>query len=258
MSPNNSHTDVPLDWGTLPLAPNLELRITGDMPALPPDLDAAVETHWQRALTGCNLFNGRVFCAETITPGLLAGHWTEYRRIVAQMADPSLFPALRVRSVAVCGVLCCPAGIVVGRRQASSIYQAGLWQLPPAGSVDIGAATPTGASWRHALLAELREELGLTEADTTALTPICLVQHPTGVLDLGFRIDTPLTPAEIHTRHQTAGDGEYDQLRILPQPGLLEAIEAEGGRPVPAARLFLRHLPPPPHAQFSPTSHPAC
>lgn len=214
------------------------------MPALGPELDAIVSAHWARATAAAKLFNGRVFCADTITPALITGHWTEYRRVVALMADPALLPVLPVRNVAVCGVLCCPDGIAVGRRQRGSIYQPGLWQLPPAGSVDFGAAVRGGADWRRALLTELREELGIPADAVTAITPIALVQHPTGVLDLGFRIDTPLSAADIRSRHEEAGDGEYDQLRILPRSTLLATIEAEGGRAVPALRVFLDHLPP--------------
>ena len=231
-----------LQWGTLRLHHTLELRITGEMPALAPALDAVVSAHWTRATARTPLFNGRVFCADFISPGLITGHWTEYRRIVALMADPSLFPAMPVRSVAVCGVLCCPEGLVVGRRQPTSIYQPGQWQLPPAGSVDGAAATGNGADWRRALLAELHEELGMPADSVTTMAPLALVQHPTGVLDLGFRIDTPRSAADILDCHRTGGDGEYDRLRILPRASLVTAIEAEGGRLVPATRVFLDHL----------------
>jgi hypothetical protein len=213
------------------------------MPPLDPDTDAAVTAHWRAAAAGRALFNGRVFCADAVTPGTLTGHWTEYRRIVAQMADPGLIAVLRIRSLAVCGVLCCPDGIVVGRREAGSIYQPGLWQLPPAGSVDHGAARPGGADWRHAILGELQEELGIPPEAAAQLTPFCLVQHPTGVLDLGIRIDTAMSATEILARHTTLGDGEYDRLRIIPQPDLMSTIEAEGGELVPAAALLLQSLP---------------
>ena len=206
-------------------------------------MDARVEAHWAAAAAGRALFNGRVFCADGVSSAVLQGHWTEYRRIVAQMAEPALFETLRIRSVAVCGVLCCPDGIVVGRREGGSVYQPGLWQLPPAGSIDHGAAIPGGADWRHAILAELQEELGMPPDAAAALRPFRLVQHPTGVLDMGIRIDTPMSATEIMARHRTLGDGEYDRLRILPQDGLLDAIQAEGGALVPAAALFLAHLP---------------
>jgi hypothetical protein len=225
------------------VSPDIALVISGEMPVLDPATDAAVTAHWEVAAAGRALFNGRVFSADTITPGTLAGHWTEYRRIVAQMADPGLISVLRIRSLAVCGVLCCPDGIVVGRREPRSVYQPGLWQLPPAGSVDHGAGRPGGADWRHAILAELQEELGMPPESAARLTPFCLVQHPTGVLDLGIRIDTAMSATEILARHTSLGDGEYDQLRIIPQADLIGTIESEGETLVPAATLFLRELP---------------
>jgi 8-oxo-dGTP pyrophosphatase MutT (NUDIX family) len=252
----------------LPLDGDVTLRIVRAMPALDPALDEVVERHWQRAQAAHRLFNGQVFTADRVAPpGMIDGHWTEYRRVVAQMADPSLFPALRVRGVAVCGVLCGPDGVTVGRREAASVYQAGQWQLSPAGSVDAGAATsfaagaatpsaagaatPSatagaaitgGADWRRALLAELEEELGLAEADVTTLRPMCLIQHPTGVLDIGVRIDTPLGAAAIHARHEASGDAEYDRLMTRPAASLAAAVEAEGGRLVPSSRLLLQRL----------------
>ena len=213
------------------------------MPALDPAIDARVEAHWQRAQAGRSLFNGRVFCVTGRAVSVLSGHWTEYRRVVAQMAEPGLFDTLRIRSLAVCGVLCCPGGVVVGRREATSLYQAGLWQLSPAGSVDDGAAIPGGADWRQAILAELLEELGLPPASVGALTPFCLVQHPAGVLDLGIRVDTDLDAAEIMSRHRSNGNGEYEALRILPQDQLLATVAAEGGTLVPAAALLLANMP---------------
>src|SRR4051812_3898994 len=102
------------------------------MPPLPAALEATVELHWQSACRDRKLFNGQVFCVDRIGPEVIEGHWTEYRRAVAQMADPALREKLRVRSLAVCGVLRCRDGVAVGRREAASVYHAGLWQLPPA------------------------------------------------------------------------------------------------------------------------------
>ena len=151
----------------LDVTPELRLRVTSLEPPLAPELDAMVERHWQDACRHLPLFNGQVFCADRIGAELIEGHWTEYRRAVAQMAEPALGEVLRIRSLAVCGVLRCRDGVAVGRRESASVYQAGLWQLPPAGSVDAGAAEPGGASWRRALLDELQEELGIGAAAVT-------------------------------------------------------------------------------------------
>jgi 8-oxo-dGTP pyrophosphatase MutT (NUDIX family) len=226
----------------LEVAPDLRLRVTGQMPPLAPELDAVVERHWREASRERALFNGQVFCADRIGPQVIEGHWTEYRRAVAQMADPGLRDVLRIRSLAVCGVLRCRDGVAVGRRERASVYQAGLWQLPPAGSVDAGAAEPGGASWRRALLGELREELGIGEAGITELRPLCLVQHPSGVLDLGIEIVTALSGAEVLEAHRGSGNREYEKLLVVDAAEAAARVAAEGGRLVESAFAFLNRI----------------
>jgi hypothetical protein len=46
-------------------------------------LENTVEHHWQTALGRHRLFDGRVVCADRITPSRIDGHWSEYRRNVA-------------------------------------------------------------------------------------------------------------------------------------------------------------------------------
>ncbi len=200
--------------------------------------------HWAAALQTRPLFNGQVFCADRITPTVIEGHWTEYRRLLAQITDPALFPVLQVRALAVCGALCSPDGVVAARREPGSVYQPGLWQLPPAGSVDGGAASEDGADWRVALLTELDEELGLGSADVHRLRPLCLVQHPSGVLDLGVQMNTPLGASAIRASHRTAQHREYDQVLIAPAAVLPGEVARAGGVLVPSADHFLRRIEP--------------
>lgn len=217
----------------------LRLRVVREMPGLAAGVDAVVERHWVAACARRPLFNGRVFSADVIGPEVIEGHWTEYRRVVAQMADVGLRAVLGVRSLAVCGVVCGPDGVAVGRREMRSAYQQGLWQMPPAGSVDQGAAEPGGASWQAALMAELREEMGVGAGDVLGLRPLCVVEHPTGVLDLGVRIDTGLGREALLRCHAGAPDQEYDRMLVV-LPGEMGArVAAEGGTLVPSASPFL-------------------
>jgi len=93
------------------VAADVAVRVTRAMPALPEAVDREVERLWlaagDRVAAGGagRMFNGRVFNADVITPHRVTGHLTEYRRLVAQMECPDLFAELRVRSLAVCGVL---------------------------------------------------------------------------------------------------------------------------------------------------------
>lgn len=232
-------------WPVHPVEPGLRLRVVREMAPLPPSLDSVVERHWAAACARRPLFNGRVFSADVIGAGVIEGHWTEYRRVVAQMADVALRAVLGVRSLAVCGVICGPDGVAVGRREARSAYQQGLWQMPPAGSVDQGSGDGDGdgASWRMALMAELREEMGMGAEHVLGLRLLCVVEHPTGVLDLGVRIDTGLDRDALLRCHAAAPDQEYDRMMVVPPGEMAARVAAEGGVLVPSAMPFLRLAP---------------
>ena len=237
------------------VAADLVVRIGRAMPELPATMDSEVEQLWQaacrRAAAGGagQLFNGRVCSADTITPHLVTGHLTEYRRVVAQMERPELFairgpgPAtsLGVRPLAVCGVLCCAGGVVVGRRHQGAIYQPGMWQLAPAGSVDAGAVNDDGvADLRRQLLSELREELGLAPDTVNELRPLCIVEHPgSHVSDLGLALTTALTAGAVLAAHRADGNGEYQELRIVPEDQLAAFLAEVGATLVPPAHEFL-------------------
>jgi len=232
------------------VAEDVEVRIVRPMPALAPELDTAVEALWRSAARRVaaggagHLFNGQVFSADTITPRLITGHMTEFRRVVAQMEDPRLGSALRVRPLAVCGVIACKEGVIVGRRPAAAVYQPGLWQLPPAGSVDRNAVRPDGRiDLTGQLLAELREELGLRPDQVGMPRPMCIVEHPgSRVSDLGLALSTALDFASIHAAHQAFGNREYDPLRVVPFADLPSFIAEIGNGLVYPAKVFLARL----------------
>ena len=232
-----------------PIHPDVEVRVTRRMPDLPPALDARVETLWAQAasrvdaLGGSRLFNGQVFSIDTIAPDRINGHLTEYRRLVAQAEDNTLFPELGIRSLAVCGVLRCDGGVVIGRRSGSAIYHPNMWQLCPAGSVDGGALRPDGTmDCRAQFLTEIREELGLEPETIGEATLLCLVEHHGGCLfDLGIAATTSPGAEAVSRAHGTHGNGEYDPLRIVPTTELPGFIAWAGASLVPPAKLFLAH-----------------
>ena len=190
------------------------------------------------------LFNGHVFCAEEIGPDLITGHWTEYRRLVAQLARPDLFPHLRIRSLAVNGVVICPDGVVLGQRPKRAIYQAGLWQLAPAGSVDPGATAPDGTiDVIRQAATELREELGLSFDVIDDAEPVALVEHPVShVCDLGICLRTSLKAVDILSAHACHGDHEYGVIRIVCRTEIQAFADSIGDGLAHQSRMLLHRL----------------
>lgn len=244
-----------------PVRPDLTVRIARAMPPLSPALEARIDRLWSAAAARVKaggagrLFNGQIFSIDSIEPDLIAGHMTEYRRLVAQTEDHALFPNLGIRSLAACGVLQCADGIVVGRRPPAAIYQPGQWQLCPAGSVDAGARRPDGTmDYRAQLLTEIREECGLDAAAFGPVVPLCVVEHPgSHISDLGMTIATGLGADSVLKAHRTQGNGEYDPIRIVPVPDLPAFIAWAGPALVAPAPIFLRAAGLLPQANSPPT-----
>jgi hypothetical protein len=216
------------------------------MPPLPVALEREIDRLWlaaQRRMHG-SLFNGRVFSADNIGPCCTHGHWTEFRRIVAQMERPALFAELGLRPLAVNGILRGPDGVVFGRRPEGAVYQPGQWQLPPAGSVDDRAGRNDGSvDAVAALLAELGEELGLASTAVRVSPPLALVEHAgSHVLDLGIALSTELPAAAIRAAHARAGNGEYAALEIVAAAELPTFLTAVAGTLTPQAAVFLARL----------------
>ena len=189
------------------------------------------------------IFNGVIFSADTITPTLITGRWSHYRCLVAQMRAPDLFDALAIRAVAVSGLLHGPGGVLLGQRESGAIYHAGLWQLPPAGSLDGATARPDGSvDFRSQLLVEAEEELGLSADVIGEALPICAVEHPgSHVLDIGLSADVTLSPAELLACHARSRDAEYQRIVLVPPDRLAAYVAGLGDRVVPSVPVFVRH-----------------
>ncbi len=226
---------------------DIAVRVVRSMPDLPVALDCEVERLWQAACKRVaaggagRLFNGRVFSIDSFAPDLVTGHLTEFRRIVAQMERPALFAELGVRPLAVCGVLRCADGVVMGRRHRGAVYQGGMWQLPPAGSVDAEAVGADGSvDLRQQLLSELREEVGLTADMVEEPQPLCIVEHPgSHVSDFGLGLVATLNAGAVLAAYQAGANGEYEQISVIAEAELPAFLAELGETLVPPAREFL-------------------
>lgn len=226
-------------WTGLPLAPDVSLQVRSDMPVLPDWLESAIAAIWQdECVRRPALFNGRVFCADRIEPSRIEGHWTEYRRVLAQMRRPDWFAQMRIRALAVNGLVECVEGLVLGRRQAAAVYLPGCWQAAPAGNVE--ARTGDTLDLSDQLLAELAEELGLGADDVEALRPVAAIEHAdTHIVDVGFLLQTPFRFQQIEQRRAECGNDEYDALQLVPRNGIDRFLAEAGPTLLPSARILI-------------------
>ncbi|MXP65964.1 hypothetical protein E0493_21690 [Roseomonas sp. M0104] len=237
--------DALAGWQHAPLDSTLEIHCHDAPPPVPPDLQPLLEAHWQAAQekAGGRLFDGPVFTLTSVSPARLEGAFVRYKALVAQTREPALFARLGLRALSVCGVLECADGIVLGRRGGGATYQPGMWQLPPAGSVDASARQGTRIDARAQILSELEEEVGLSAAEVEAATPFCLVVHPgTHYHDLGIRLRTPLRGEQVLARQEKVTHREYLELRILPHQDLPGFLDGLAGQVVPTTRILLQRL----------------
>ncbi len=233
-------SDPSTGWRSIALRADVALVVDGAMAELPPDLDARIASSWsaERARRP-SLFNGRVFCADRIAPDRIGGHWTEYRRLLAQMRHPELFDRLQIRGLAVNGLIECADGLVLARRQAGAVYLPGFWQAPPAGAVEerIGLETDLTAQ----LMAELEEELGLQPVEVEDVRAVAAIEHADShIVDVGFLLRTTLSFASIEARRSVAGNDEYDALRVIAPDDVARVSSGDEPMLLPSARILMR------------------
>jgi len=226
-------------------SPTVIVEVLGHAPALPADLETEVHALWQAAQErrGKSLFNGRILSASEIGSTRIAGYIVEYRRLIAQRARPDLFPVLRVRPVAVSGLLHCADGVVFGRRAGSTTQDAGRWELVPAGGVDTnGVEGVSRIDIKRQILAELLEEVGLMPAEVAEVMPFCLIEdHDSHVIDIGIGLKAPgLTSDTVLHAHREGGSGEYGELAVVPQMHIADFIERMSPGVVSVSRALLR------------------
>ena len=229
-------------YTAFPVASDLIVELDEGPPPIPSELLPAIEAAWSAAQerAGGRLFNGRIFSVTELTATHIRGHFTEYRFAVAGYRDAALAARLRVRQLSVCGLLRLREGIVFGLRSGRAAYEAGCWQMPPAGAVDPTAQQGARVSFQAQAATELLEELGLGWDRVTGFRPLTVVVHPySNVHDLGVLIETDCAIAELEHIYRANGSDEYLELRLVADADLLSFLAEQGECVVPAAAFYL-------------------
>lgn len=202
-----------MQWETQILNSSLKINIVSSKKKYSSYLENEVKTIWdKKKLQFPKLFNGRVFNVERLTPFAINGYWTEYKYVLAQTEKPDLYPELSIRSLAVIGLIQCPQGFVLGKRTVKSVYLAGYWQSPPAGTVE-SRDGKDDVDLLTQLYAEAEEELGLHQSSLFNPRIISATEHTdTHIIDIGILLETKLYFQNIHDIWLKNNNPEYDAL----------------------------------------------
>ncbi|QDH17496.1 hypothetical protein [Swingsia samuiensis] len=211
MSLSSSH-----DWPITPLSSSLSVSANQPLPSLSTTQEKRIESIWASALTKHpTLYNGRVFCADIIEPSHIYGHWSEYRRVLAQMKQPDIYGHHPLRPLAVVGLMRVKEGVVIGRRSPNAIYLPHYWQGVPAGNVESREREST-INLANQLIAECQEELGLEPAECKIGIPLLACEHPSShIVDIGLSLGVSLSFDELRQRSHDKGNAEYDALELI-------------------------------------------
>ena len=200
----------------------LEPRVTlgAAAPTIGPDIEARVDEIWQREkeLRSHDLYNGRLFSIDHCDAKTIVGWISEYRYFLAQRREPSLHATLKIKPLAVTGILSCSDGVLFGRRSGRSEMDSGCWELVPSGGVDDAAVGSTGqVSLERCILIELEEETGIGAAELSAHSrAVALVEDPQShVTDVGIMLATASSAAQIQHRFAALENREYSELEIV-------------------------------------------
>jgi len=207
-------------------------------PPIAPELAEAVADEWRQARAERPaLFDGPLFSVLSWDGAELVGAFMGYRHFVAQRRLPELRASLRIRPLAVSGLLECADGIVFGRR-GDTTQDAGLWELVPSGGID---AAPEGIVDPAAhLRREAAEELGLH--DLAVDPPFAAVEDEgSGVLDIAMVARSPLDAAAILAAPRSA---EYGELAVIAPAAVPDFVARRAVAAVSLALLRERGLTP--------------
>jgi hypothetical protein len=214
-----------------------------DGPQLEAGVEARVHELWQRAVRerGAALTDRPIFSVVDELRGEMTGRFVSYRYYLAQHLDSTLQTRLRVRPLAVTGIVRCAEGVVIGRRTATATQGPESWDFLPSGGVDADSLRPDGSiDAELQVLRELKEELGIELPSEVRPRPrwrMCEGE----VIDLVFGIDVALDAREVAERFSMVGPREHTEIQIVDPASL--ARDGAGSRSLSATcRVLLRAL----------------
>ncbi|MBK8158272.1 MAG: UDP-2,4-diacetamido-2,4,6-trideoxy-beta-L-altropyranose hydrolase [Rhodospirillaceae bacterium] len=211
---------------------------------IPSSVDTLARNIWDEEIRrrGPALFDGEIVSVASIDGNRIVGRRAEYRWLLAQSRDASVFKWSQVRPLAVTGLLFCRDGIVIGHR-SKSVYQfPGMGELAPSGSVDVSTLdTNNSINLQEQLMQELREEVGIDPSAVTDVQPLAIVSDiDSQVFDVCFTLRSDLSWAQIQQAFAQNASAEYERLEVLPLDSIQAFLVANQGTMTPLTLALLQ------------------
>lgn len=228
------------------ISENPSCSLTAGALTIPDDIDDLATNIWSEEIQrrGAELFDGGIVSVASIDGNRIIGRRAEYRWLLAQSRDASIFKWSQVRPLAVTGLLFCQDGIVIGRR-SKSVYQfPGLGELAPSGSVDFSTLDAHhNISLHQQLMQELREEIGIDASSVTELKPLAIVSDvDSHVFDVCFAVHTSLRWPQIQEASARNASEEYESIEILPLDNIASFLAANQHSITPLTLALLQMI----------------
>ena len=192
---------------TQTLPENFIIQIKEHSSTLPPEVEQKINEVWEAEKTKREgkIFNGQVLSFVHFERGILEARVTDYRTYLAQVRLPNLYDQLKIRILAVSGLVAFGTDIIFGKRAAHVTQDAGMWELAPSGGLATDAV-------EEQFFEELNEELGLQRSMVASLRPFLFVEDTQShVIDIGIDVKLCGSRSEINRALKRRSD-EYSEI----------------------------------------------
>jgi hypothetical protein len=211
------------------IGPELDVLIRPIRLEMPAEVQSRVMEIWrdEKKRKGDSLFNAKLFSISHFSSSRIEGCFVDYSSFIAQRRQPSLYEFLRVRPLAIAGLVHCRGGVVFGHRAATVEMDAGCWELVPSGGVDETAVDEGNINIEAQLRSELLEEVGLQLPSSSPRSKIfaAVQDDQSHVTDIGMILSVDYSADELLSLFAGIKLRQYTKLRIVPISRLLEFAE---------------------------------
>lgn len=218
------------------LPPDFWIEEVGESAELPSsDLLEQVDDLWHKESKRRRdvLFNGSLLTLvgpdahlQLRDRGRLVGVFTEYRFFIAQQAAPVLYEELKIRPIAVAGIVRAGEYVLFARRANTVTQDPGYWELLPSGGLSPRSRVPPNRiDPEFQVLKELVEETAIPQSVVQSVTPrLVLVDNMSHVHDIVLELNLTISAIDAERHFGSRQNREYVDVRSVHHDGLEEFI----------------------------------